>query len=99
MDKNTKIIGLGKPIKKSNQNFSQKSDENNILTNTIPNREFDSKSEISTDDSKFNKITLYVLTRDFRTSDNLTLYSAYDDSLNSKTNLCVIFKFNSCQIN
>ena len=98
MDKNTKIIGLGKPIKKSNQNFTQKSDENNILPNTIPNREFDSKSLISTDDSKFNKITLYVLTRDFRTSDNLTLYSAYDDSLNSKTNLCVIFKFNSCQI-
>jgi deoxyribodipyrimidine photolyase len=47
---------------------------------------------------KSEKITLYILTRDFRTTDNLTLYSAYDESVNSNSSLCVIFRFNQDQI-
>lgn len=44
------------------------------------------------------KITLYILTRDFRISDNLTLYRAYDESIRSGTHLCVVFRFNPDQI-
>ncbi len=43
-------------------------------------------------------ITLFVLTRDFRTSDALTLYQAYDESKKSKTKFCIIFRFHPDQI-
>lgn len=43
-------------------------------------------------------ITLFVLTRDFRTSDALTLYQAYDESKKSKTKFCVAFRFHPDQI-
>lgn len=44
-------------------------------------------------------ITLFILTRDFRTSDALTLYQAYDESKKSNTKLSVIFRFHPDQIN
>jgi len=44
------------------------------------------------------KLILYILTRDFRTSDNLTLYKALDESIKSETDLCVVFRFNKAQI-
>lgn len=43
-------------------------------------------------------ITLFVLTRDFRTTDALTLYAAYDESKKSKTKLSVVFRFHPDQI-
>jgi deoxyribodipyrimidine photolyase len=42
--------------------------------------------------------TLFILTRDFRTSDALTLYQAYEESVRSKTKLSVIFRFDPNQI-
>lgn len=45
-----------------------------------------------------NKITLFILTRDFRTSDALTLYQAYEESKISKTSLSVVFRFHPDQI-
>ena len=44
------------------------------------------------------KITLFILTRNFRTLDNLTLYRAYDESKKSNTNLSVLFRFDPNQI-
>jgi len=43
-------------------------------------------------------ITLFILTRDFRTSDALTLYRAYDESKKSKTKFCIAFRFHPDQI-
>ena len=43
-------------------------------------------------------ITLFILTRDFRTQDALTLYAAYDESILSKTKFCVAFRFDPNQI-
>lgn len=43
-------------------------------------------------------ITLFVLTRDFRTTDALTLYRAYDEAKKSKTSLSVVFRFHPDQI-
>jgi deoxyribodipyrimidine photolyase len=45
-----------------------------------------------------SKITLFILTRDFRTSDALTLYEAYQESKKSKTKLSVVFRFHPDQI-
>lgn len=45
-----------------------------------------------------HQITLFILTRDFRTSDTLTLYRAYEESKKSKTNLSVVFRFHPDQI-
>ncbi len=42
--------------------------------------------------------TLYILTRDFRTTDALTLYEAYNESKKSKTRLSVVFRFHPDQI-
>jgi deoxyribodipyrimidine photo-lyase len=44
------------------------------------------------------KITLYILTRDFRIYDNSTLYSAYEEAKRTNTQLCVIFRFHPDQI-
>ncbi len=44
------------------------------------------------------KITLFILTRDFRTTDSLTLYQALDESKKSNTKLCVVFRFDPNQI-
>lgn len=43
-------------------------------------------------------ITLFVLTRDFRTEDALTLYAAYDEARNAKTKLSILFRFHPDQI-
>jgi deoxyribodipyrimidine photolyase len=43
-------------------------------------------------------IILFILTRDFRTSDALTLYQAYDESKKSNTKLSIIFRFHPDQI-
>lgn len=43
-------------------------------------------------------ITLFILTRDFRTSDALTLYNAYDEAKRSKTKLSIVFRFHPDQI-
>lgn len=43
-------------------------------------------------------ITLFVLTRDFRTEDALTLYAAYDEAKTQKTKLSVVFRFDPQQI-
>jgi deoxyribodipyrimidine photolyase len=48
--------------------------------------------------SHHKKITLFILTRDFRTSDALTLYQAYNEAKKSKTNLSVAFRFHPDQI-
>jgi deoxyribodipyrimidine photolyase len=45
-----------------------------------------------------HSVTLFILTRDFRTEDALTLYAAYDESKASKTNLSVLFRFHPDQI-
>jgi deoxyribodipyrimidine photolyase len=46
-----------------------------------------------------NKMTtLFILTRDFRINDALTLYQAYEESIQSKTKLSVIFRFTPHQI-
>jgi deoxyribodipyrimidine photolyase len=42
--------------------------------------------------------TLFVLTRDFRTEDALTLYAAYDEAKASNTNLSIAFRFHPDQI-
>ena len=42
--------------------------------------------------------TLFILTRDFRTSDSLTLYQAYDEAKKSNTKLSVVFRFHPNQI-
>jgi deoxyribodipyrimidine photo-lyase len=44
------------------------------------------------------QITLFILTRDFRTEDALTLYAAYEESKKSGTKLCVAFRFHPDQI-
>lgn len=44
------------------------------------------------------KITLFILTRDLRTTDSLTLYHAYEESKISQTKLCVVFRFDPEQI-
>lgn len=102
MEGGSSIIGLGsKKIKnKPNVQNNTKSAEKNIETKQNDNENIDlpSKSEIKTEDSNQKKITLYVLTRDFRTSDNLTLYKAWDESQKNGTDLCVIFKFNQSQV-
>lgn len=43
-------------------------------------------------------ITLLILTRNFRTMDNLTLYAAYEESKKSGTKLCALFRFDPNQI-
>jgi deoxyribodipyrimidine photo-lyase len=43
-------------------------------------------------------ITLFLLTRDFRTTDSLTLYQAYDESQKSGTRFSVVFRFDPNQI-
>lgn len=43
-------------------------------------------------------VTLFVLTRDFRTTDALTLYAAYDEAKKHKTKLSVVFRFHPDQI-
>jgi deoxyribodipyrimidine photolyase len=42
--------------------------------------------------------TLFILTRDFRTEDALTLYSALEESKKSNTHLSVVFRFDPNQI-
>jgi len=49
-------------------------------------------------DQEISKLTVYVLTRDLRIDDNLTLFKAYDEAIKSKTHLAVIFRFTD-QIN
>jgi deoxyribodipyrimidine photolyase len=44
------------------------------------------------------EITLFLLTRDFRTTDALTLYQAYEESKKSGTRLSVAFRFDPHQI-
>jgi deoxyribodipyrimidine photo-lyase len=42
--------------------------------------------------------TLFILTRDFRIDDALTLYAAHEESKQSKTKLAVVFRFHPDQI-
>lgn len=48
--------------------------------------------------NKSNRIVIYNLSRDFRTYDNHTLYTAYDYAKDNNAALAVIFRFNSKQI-
>lgn len=56
------------------------------------------RNNLINEKNKDKKITLYILTRDFRTNDNLTLYNAYDESVSSGSDLCVLFRFSPDQI-
>jgi deoxyribodipyrimidine photo-lyase len=44
------------------------------------------------------KLVLYILTRDFRTEDNLTLYKAFDEAKKFDCSLCLVFRFHPDQI-
>lgn len=44
------------------------------------------------------KITLFILTRDYRTEDALTLYAAQEEAKRSNTQLSVVFRFDPNQI-
>jgi deoxyribodipyrimidine photo-lyase len=70
----------------------------NKSRSSSPVRKKNNNNLIENKKKQDKKITLYVLTRDFRTKDNLTLYSAYDESLRSGSELCVIFRFSPDQI-
>jgi deoxyribodipyrimidine photo-lyase len=56
------------------------------------------KDNLTENNFSNEKITLYVLTRDFRILDNSTLYSAYEHAKKTNSSLCVIFRFHPDQI-
>jgi deoxyribodipyrimidine photolyase len=92
------------------ERYSGSSDSNNIISHSKQSSARKNRSRSTSPVSRGNKnsssyskiqedkITLYILTRDFRTSDNLTLYRAYDESVRSGTHLCVVFRFSPDQI-
>jgi deoxyribodipyrimidine photo-lyase len=109
MEGGSSIIGLGGKKNKNKSNTTksvEKQLEEKLVISTNSDRNtdgsnsysFQDKTLSSSGDSNKQKITLYVLTRDFRTSDNLTLYKAWDESQKNGTDLCVIFKFNQAQV-
>jgi deoxyribodipyrimidine photo-lyase len=94
---------MARYIKKKEKKILLESENEIILKNVNNIKSQDKKisqknrSDIQVKKLK-DKIVLYILTRDFRTEDNLTLYKAFDEAKKYDCSLCIVFRFHPDQI-
>lgn len=82
----------------SNDDTSNDDSPDDRSTDNSSNNDTSSDDEESTVTKGGNQIVLYLVTRDYRTEDNLTLYAAYSYAMKHKMKLCPVFRFDDKQI-